>query len=506
MEELPDSPQQNRFTQHLPKLGIIFLVVGIGGYAPTDFLWDSKETLFLIFIALAGFCLSLKPARPMPRPTIILLSVPVLLTLLFSILGLHSEKESAFAALPYLFALVTVFFCAQRIEQKNLPLILFCIFLLSSLSFVSIGHRETALWFVGAFVWLLGVQIFKKYKLFSSSNTLRWGTFFFVLLVVSIKILDSFIASSITYHSADTDAAFELFFQSPLLGVGLGGADSAFLSFSERAPELGLFAPLSVFRLLTEVGVISILILLSGLYHFVISGLNQLLAKKINSLQANVYIIIVILIYALLNSHEPPYSFILFIIFLIPLSTTSSESTISSVHKKGIILTSIILLLITLYFPFTIALWKRNQPPEPLTKPPFIYTYWSKPHQDRSWWIREKSPELIKFTDPRFYLKESTEDWLWRTPHNELALVEWVRVQHRSLPIEQVEPITLEAYQKNPWYDPLALWHVRVLTEQNKIREAHSFLTAHVKRQATINPVLLNRLSELSNALQEQAP
>src|SRR5690606_7024797 len=110
----------------------------------------------------------------------------------------------------------------------------------------------------------------------------------------------------------------------------------------------------------------------------------------------------------------------------------------------------ILVLLPTAGFPVSKWHYNRQYKAAPLDARS-ILPHWAYPYQNAAWTIRSKSAEIMKFADPRDYLKPVIEEWIRLAPHNELAQIERVRWANQTLEQEAGEAIAREAHERLPW-------------------------------------------------------
>ncbi|MDK2972049.1 MAG: hypothetical protein PWP23_1804 [Candidatus Sumerlaeota bacterium] len=463
------------------------------------------------FIALALFVAG--PPRQFEERTLARVGLLALFAVLLAwplagAAGFVPEREAAVLSLPLWGCAAALVVLGWRFRQQDPDLLM--------LTFVGAGVLRTVLrwgepefmggelaWWGAAIAWCLGVTlIYRRLKdHLGEERALLGGLAWFVLLLGALTVAEMRAAPP-PILKADQRAALVMLKAKPLSGWGSGGVERAFAEYALRPPAEAPLAANGAFRLVGEMGMpfCALLVLLAlGTFgrtitaqpwdraRFVLLGAAGLWIAGVLAMRATPLPALVLLLFlwpGVLGCPRPPDA------------EMENPDLVPGHAWMGWAGGLIPALAMAVLFPAAQWHYSRQAAGYDIDAASFL-PGWTVPLKDRAWAIRDRSPEIAQYADPRRKLQPVVEQWVAAAPHDEYARIEEVRWAAKTLTPQQAEAVALNAHERLPWSPEIALWLVRLKLRQGKRAEALAFLEQLAIERAPLHITVQARYAQL---------
>lgn len=417
------------------------------------------------------------------------------------------EPEAVLLALPLWFLALAALVLAVRLRQQDADLPALALLFAGVLRLLhgagDAAFRATELiWWIAAFAWIGGVFVARPAmkRALGGRLPLVAGLAWFVLAITVLVIQE---ARYPVLHLVQPDraAAVALIEQRPLVGWGVGAFPRAVLEFSRRPPAEAPFTTVAVLRFTAEMGVLGAGVLAIA---FVALFGRSIAARPWCRGRAAAVGALGLWAMALVSSRGEWFVALTMLLFLAPSSLGQPQWEIDPYHPErlppfamgpwGLVLA--LVLAPAVVFPTAKWHYDWQSKRQPIEARSFLRT-WSEPLRKQVWEIRDRSPDIMRYADPRDKMRPAIEQWVRIAPHDEFAHIERIRWAHRTLPRREAEMIAREAHERLPWSPAIATWVVRIMQEQGRDQEAVQFMDRLLQEQGTLHPVLRRRYQEI---------
>jgi len=468
-------------------------------------------------LILAAVLLAVRPdfswknCSPLARWGIVALGIALLLPLA-GIAGLVPQKEAALLSAPRWAFLIGVLVLGVAMRASP-PAVVCCTFVAIAALRIwgawqsGLDWTTEATWWIPCMVWLAGVAVVLRAtngKRLSDSAPLMAAVTWFVLVLVTMTIQESRHPTP-HFFAKDRGAMIAALAEEPILGWGWGGAERVFQETARRNPAEDALAARAALRYVVEAGLLSALLLVLGGSLVLIGQLQNdswTMGRIITLGIAGFLLMAVISSRGDWSAQLALFAFA----FAATFAPNADQHPVERLRWIPSLVGALPAAVIALLFISARMHYESQQPRETLGATSILPT-WTQPLRDQAFLVRDRPEQAIQHGDQSEQLEALASRWIDASPHDEFGWVEYVRVMHIAHGPDRSLPAVREATRRLPWSDPLAAWHRRILSEENRLAEALEFLEQlRERRGGSLPPALHARMAQLRHQLRESPP